>query len=748
MDTVTNGTLTGSQARIIAFAGPKEGVGKSTIAINLALAWAGIQRRNVIIVPLDPMSRHEHSAYLGVNPPTVAELVKSLGAQSLTMAGGLLKGRIPISQWGVGVLPLANRRSDVQKISPRILLPLLSKLSQTFDIFLDVDSSFPMQTFAFDIADMVVWVTEPSRNNLNATVGMFQDYRDMHFPLDRFEIICNRYDLPGSVDPEEVEKFFNQLNKRVLVFLPWEESIPMLSNQLKIEVVEQPQSLWVKGLRMLLGKVLNLQPVEKNWASAISDEDFYQAASAMWSGPKGFEGGGAPVSQAAASSAVAKAASAADAEVPAYWEELKMSVHRDVVKMLETEHVRISDNAVANADVRNKVSNIVDQLLSKQPNLQLGRDQRVRFVDELLDEILGLGPLEGLMRDPSVSEIMVNAYNRVFTEHGGKLILTKVHFRDDEQVVQVIKRIVAPLGKRIDESVPLVDARLGDGSRVNAIIKPLAVSGPTLTIRRFSAKPFGPEDYYRFGTISKDAMDFLKACVLLRKNIIVSGGTGTGKTTFLNALSSYIPEDERIISVEDTAELRLQQVHWVRLESRPANVEGKGEVTIRDLVKNCLRMRPDRIVVGECRGSEALDMLQAMNTGHEGSLTTLHANTPRDALTRLEAMCLMAGADLPIWALREMICSAVHMVVQLTRFGDGTRKVTYITEVTGREENQILTHDLFRFTQTGVDERGKVVGKFTPTGDPPKFYPEFASKGMTIPVEFFWTDEQKKARRK
>ena len=748
MDTLSGGTLTGTQARIIAFAGPKEGVGKSTIAINLALAWAGIQRRNVLIVPLDPMSRHEHAAFLGVNPPTVADLVKSLGAQSLTVAGGLLKGKIPISQWGVGVLPLANRRSEVQKISPRILLPMLAKLSQTFDIFLDVDSSFPMQTFAFDIADMVVWVTEPSRNNLNATVGMFQDYRDMHFPLDRFEVVCNRYDLPGSVEPEEVEKFFNQLNKRVLVFLPWEESIPTLANQLKVEVVEQPQSLWVKGLRMLLGKVLNLQPVEKNWTSAMSDEDFYQAASAMWSESKNSDGG-TPASQAAAAMASAKSQSAAGAiDVPPYWEELKHTVHRDVVKMLETEHVRVSDNAVANPEVRDKVSGIVDQLLSKQTNLQLSRDQRVRFVSELLDEILGLGPLEELMRDPSISEIMVNGYNRVFTERGGKLVLTKVHFRDDDQVVQVIKRIVAPLGKRIDESVPLVDARLGDGSRVNAIIKPLAVSGPTLTIRRFSQKPFGPEDYYRFGTISRDALEFLRACVLLRKNIIVSGGTGTGKTTFLNALSSYIPEDERIISVEDTAELRLQQIHWVRLESRPPNVEGKGEVNIRDLVKNCLRMRPDRIVVGECRGSEALDMLQAMNTGHEGSLTTLHANTPRDALTRLEAMCLMAGADLPIWALREMICSAVHMVVQLTRFGDGTRKVTYITEVTGREENQILTHDLFRFSQTGVDERGKVMGKFVPMGDPPKFYPEFALKGMNIPVDFFWTEEQKKTRRK
>ncbi|MDD2772807.1 MAG: ATPase, T2SS/T4P/T4SS family [Elusimicrobiales bacterium] len=746
MDIATSGQ---GQGRILAFAGPKEGVGKSTVVLNLALAWAGIQRRNVLIVPLDPLVRGEHTAALGLNPPSVADLVRALGAQSLTIAGGLLKGKIPVSQWGVGVLPIAHKRADVQKISPRVLLPMIAKLSQTFDIFLDVESSFPMQTFAFDIADMVVWVTQPSRNNLNATVSMFQDYRDMHFPLDRFEVVCNSYDLPGSIEPEEVEKFFNQLNKKVLVFLPWEESIPLLANQVKIEVVEQPQSLWVKGLRMLLGRVLNLQTIDKNWASAVSDEDFQQAASALWSAKGGFEGGGpAPSSIGSALQASAAPTLAGKADLPPFWEELKQRIHGEVVKSLEVEHVRLSDNAGANPETRAKVSRIADQLLSKQPNLQLSRDQRQRFVNELLDEILGYGPLEELLRDPSITEIMVNAPDRVFTERAGKLILTKVRFRDEEQVVQVIKRIVAPLGKRIDESVPLVDARLQDGSRVNAIIRPLAVSGPTLTIRRFSQKPFGPEDYYRFGTINRECMEFLKACVLLRKNIIVSGGTGTGKTTFLNALSSYIPEDERIISVEDTAELKLQQVHWVRLESRPPNVEGKGEVTIRDLVKNCLRMRPDRIVVGECRGAEALDMLQAMNTGHEGSLTTIHANTPRDALTRLEAMCLMAGADLPIWALREMICSAVHMVVQLSRFADGTRKVTYVTEVTGREENQILTHDIYRFVQTGVDERGKVVGKFTATGEPPKFYPEFATKGMHVPVEAFWTEQQKKARGK
>jgi len=434
--------------------------------------------------------------------------------------------------------------------------------------------------------------------------------------------------------------------------------------------------------------------------------------------------------------------------LPEWWEDLKMKVHKDVVTVLETERIKISDDPTQNQEVRKKVDSIINSLLQKETQYPLTREQRSRFISELIDEILGLGPLEELMRDSSVTEIMVNSPDKVYIEKSGKLIKTKYRFRDEEQIIQVIKRIVAPLGRRIDESVPLVDARLKDGSRVNAIIPPLAVSGPTLTIRRFSSKPFTDKDLISKGSISAEMVEFIKLCVLLRKDIIIAGGTGTGKTTFLNMCSSYIPEDERIITVEDTAELKLQQDHWVRLESRPPNIEGKGEVTIRDLVKNCLRMRPDRIVVGEVRGAEALDMLQAMNTGHEGSLATIHANSPRDALTRLEAMCLMAGADLPIWALREMISSAVHMIVQLTRFSDGTRKVTSITEITGRDENKILTHEIFKYVQTGVDENGKVHGYFTATGEPPKFYPDFKTHGMDVPIEMFWTEEQKKQRLK
>jgi len=714
--------------------------------MNLALAWANYQKRNVLVIPLDPMCRQEHALLLGVNPPSMAEIISSLGRESIGALGALLRGKIPISQWGVGVLPVSKRRSEVARMSPDVLLPLLSRLSQSFDLFIDVDPYFPMQVFAFDISDLVFWVTNSNVPALNATAATFREMNELHFPMNRFEVINNLYDMPGALAPKEIEKFFKQMGKEVLAYMPWEDAMPGCANQNKILITEQPSANWVRQLRVLMGRVADIVPTEKQWSSGVSAAEFAQGSGMLWKGGDSAPAAGS-AGPASSNAAPATAAGSARTDVPPNWEELKVKIHRQVVSALETERVKITDDAAANQETRKRVDLIINGLIQKDTTMSLSREQRVQFINELLDEILGLGPLEELMRDPAVTEIMVNAPDRVFIERKGKLTLTKYKFRNDEQVVQVMKRIVAPLGRRIDESVPLVDARLKDGSRVNAVIAPLAVSGPTLTIRRFSSKPLSDKKLVEMGSISQDCVDFLKACVKLRKDIIISGGTGTGKTTFLNMLSSYIPEDERIVTVEDVAELRLEQDHWVRLESRPPNVEGKGEVTIRDLVKNCLRMRPDRIVVGEVRGSEALDMLQAMNTGHEGSLATIHANTPRDGLTRLEAMCLMAGADLPIWALREMISSAVHMVVQLTRFSDGTRKITSVTEITGREENQISIHEIFNFKQTSIDlTTGKVHGVFSATGAPPKFYADFATRGIDVPIEMFWTEEQKKLR--
>ncbi|WP_428038652.1 ATPase, T2SS/T4P/T4SS family [Candidatus Avelusimicrobium faecicola] len=727
-----------TEPKIITFTGPKEGAGKTTLVLNLALGWAGIQKRPVLIVPLDPLARQEHSFYLNIKKPvSVADILKTLGNTNIAVVGGLLRGKISMSQWGVGVLPLGNTRVQVATMSPKILIPILSRLSQTFDIFLDVDSSFPMQAFAFDISDKVFWVTNATRSHLNSTVQLFNDYKEQRYALDRISVICNAYDTPGSIPYEEMERVYQSLlGRNIDVFLPWDEGIMASSNRREVEIIVNPQSEWIKGLRLILAQIRDLHPAPKDWTAEVSDEEFTQAAKEIWS-PVLFNGGETQGAESHFAPEGADNGGEANKTKLSFWDDLKQKVHKDVVRTLEIERIVISDESSASEQTRKRVAAIVDDILQKQPNLQFSREQRTRFSSELLDEILGLGPLENLMRDASVTEIMVNAFDKIFIEQKGKLTLTKYKFRNNEQVVQVIKRIVSPLGRRIDESVPLVDARLKDGSRVNAIIAPLAVSGPTLTIRRFSQKPFGPEDYFRFGTISRECMDFLEKCVRIRKNIIVCGGTGTGKTTFLNALSGYISHNERIITVEDTAELRLQQPHWVSLESRPPNVEGKGAITIQDLVKNCLRMRPDRIVVGECRGGEALDMLQAMNTGHEGSLTTIHANTPRDGLSRLEAMCMQTGADLPIFAIREMISSAVNMIVQLSRFSDGSRKVTYITEMTGQKDGAIQSVDLFRYVQTGVDDNGKVQGFFAPTGHLPSFFTDFKAKGVPLPEETF-----------
>ena len=384
---------------------------------------------------------------------------------------------------------------------------------------------------------------------------------------------------------------------------------------------------------------------------------------------------------------------------------------------------------------REKIRGIIDEVVANG-KLPQGIDP-VRLEDDVFNEAMRLGPLEELLADDSVTEIMVNGPSKVYVERRGKLQLSDCQFSDDASVLAAIERIVAPLGRRIDESQPYVDARLADGSRVNAIIAPLALSGPTITIRKFAKKALTPEDFIRFGTWTADAAAFMDICVKLRKNVIVAGGTGSGKTTLLNLLSGYIPETERIVTVEDAAELRLQQPHVVRLEARPPNIEGKGAVTIRDLVKNCLRMRPDRIIVGECRGGEALDMLQAMNTGHDGSLTTVHANSPRDVISRLETMVLMSGMELPSRAIREQIQSAVDIIIHESRLADGSRKVTAITEVTGMEGNQIVMQDIFTFVQTGVGADGKILGEMKPTGAIPTWLDQAKARGIDIDMKMF-----------
>jgi len=387
------------------------------------------------------------------------------------------------------------------------------------------------------------------------------------------------------------------------------------------------------------------------------------------------------------------------------------------------------------AEVRQQVQEVFNTILETE-KIVLSRAERLRLFEAIAAEILGYGPIEPLLRDDTITEIMVNGPKQVYIERGGKLYKTDVTFENDDHVMRIIDRIVSPIGRRVDESTPYVDARLPDGSRVNIIIPPISLIGPVITIRKFSRDPFTVDDLIRFGTMTPEIAKFLEACVKARLNIIVSGGTGSGKTTTLNVLSSFIPEDERIITIENAAELQLHQEHVVTLESRPPNIEGKGEITIRDLVINALRMRPERIIVGECRGGEALDMLQAMNTGHDGSLTTLHSNSPRDTLSRLETMVLMAGMELPVRAIREQIASAVDLIVHQERLRDGTRKIVSITEVQGMEGDVIVLQDIFVFEKTGIRD-GKVIGEFKATGVRPKFIEKFEAMGIYLPPQIF-----------
>jgi pilus assembly protein CpaF len=414
---------------------------------------------------------------------------------------------------------------------------------------------------------------------------------------------------------------------------------------------------------------------------------------------------------------------------------VKQQIHKELLERMDIK--RLTATHIDEGELHRRVLETVEAIV-KEVAQRLPPDISVpSLIKEVYDEAVGLGAIEDLLADPEVTEIMVNGPQHIYVERRGRIELTDRTFLDEKSVLAVIERIVAPLGRRIDESQPYVDARLRDGSRVNAIIHPLSLIGPCLTIRKFSKIPLTSDDLVRYGTWTPEVRDFLKACIEARKNIIVAGGTGSGKTTLLNVLSSFLPANERILTIEDAAELQLKQAHVVSLESRPPNIEGKGAVTIRDLVRNALRMRPDRIVVGECRGGEALDMLQAMNTGHDGSLTTIHANTPRDVISRMETLVLMSGMDLPIRAIREQITSAVDLIVHESRMSDGSRKVVNVTEVVGSEGERTTMQDIFVFEQTGLSSEGKVLGRIVPTGAIPTFLNDLKARGVAVDLAIF-----------
>jgi pilus assembly protein CpaF len=414
------------------------------------------------------------------------------------------------------------------------------------------------------------------------------------------------------------------------------------------------------------------------------------------------------------------------------FEDLKRTIHSKLMDRIDLSRV----GELEGEKLREEIRAVVEHLCDAHSAL-LTRSERDRLVEEVLDETLGFGPLEALLKDPAISDILINGPKNVYVEKNGRLEKSSVTFRDDAHLLQVIDRIVSKVGRRVDETCPMVDARLPDGSRLNAIIPPLALDGPAVSIRRFGRNPLTVEDLIRLGAFTPEMIAFLEACCKAKVNIVISGGTGSGKTTLLNVLSGFIPPEERVITIEDAAELQLRQPHVVRLETRPPNIEGKGEITARDLVRNALRMRPDRIVIGECRGPEALDMLQAMNTGHEGSLTTLHANSPRDALARLETMIMMAGFELPVKAMRQQIASAINIIIQASRLQGGPRRITSICEVTGMEGDVISLSEIFKFVQRGVNQNGRAYGIFVATGIRPRCLDRLEAAGVPLPLTLF-----------
>jgi len=677
-------------ASVVVLINAKGGSGATTLALEasralkrgpaaVALVDGDLSGRRTLSVLLDAVRQFDQN--------------RTLGVYSL------------ISSNGITAVELTDSLDNAFALRTEEIDSLVDKLAQQHEtIIVDAPAPFagPVRPFMVRASRYVI-VLEPNLLGTSAARTLIGDLGKFGVPLSRIWIVTNLRGGRAEISARELEK---ALGGSVIAEIPG------------------------KGDRNFAKAI---EGFAKRLASAPAEPPLstLRASSTI-------SGGGGQTAPASSNGHAAAAVEPGEVKPQRQNTErrdrLKAEVHEAVTRRIDVVAAsRAHTDGQKIAELRSQISEVTGQLLADRADVDTV-EERAELQQEIIDELLGLGPLEDLMRDPAVSEIMVNGPSVIYVERGGRVTLTDRHFNDERHLRTIIERIIAPLGRRIDESSPMVDARLPDGSRVNAIIEPLALDGSTLTIRRFGTKRLGMDDLVRFGSIVPEATGLLRAMVEARLNIVVSGGTGSGKTTFLNILSNYIPHHERIVTIEDAAELMLNQEHVVRLESRPANIEGRGAVIIRDLVKNSLRMRPDRIVVGECRSGEALDMLQAMNTGHDGSMTTLHANTPRDALARMETLVLMAGFDLPIRAIREQIASAVDAVVQIERMRDGSRKVTSITEVVGMEGDIVTMQELIRYQAKGVDANAKVLGEFQYTGVQPHYTSRFEEAGVDFDV--------------
>lgn len=706
------------QCHIIGVIGGKGGVGKSIFAANLSFAFLLEMRQPTLLIDLDAQSAGDQNVITGLRPlKTISEVAQSTSAVTAQTLASLVTKHPS----GLGYIGAVHRPDELLSVAPDLFTKQLEGLSQFFRfIIIDLGSQLtPLQMSVIHQASAVTVITVPEVLAINQTIRTLNDLIANALPGDLFQIIINKASAAG-LSSQIVSQ---SLRRAILGQIPQDDvtvtsalqrSAPFVLNQPKVPI----STAYHEVVRKLTGGILqkNKSLARPGAANVVlkSESQTPQAAAQQTRSVRGQKRELDPRTV------------------------LKMRCHTELLAAMDLKKGIADTQGDPNKEraLHQKTAQVVSQTVDREAQ-GLPREERAKIVKEVVDEALGLGPLEVLLADPTVTEIMVNGCDQIYVEKIGKLTLSPVTFTSNLQLRNVIDRIVQPLGRRIDEKTPYVDARLTDGSRVNAVIEPLAIDGPAVTIRKFSKQSITPEKYIEWGSATKPMMDFLRICVENGLNVIISGGTGSGKTTLLNCLSGFIPASERIITVEDAAELQLKQEHVVRLETRPANMEGSGAITIRDLVRNALRMRPNRIVVGECRDGAALDMLSAMNTGHDGSMTTIHSNSPREAIARLETLVLMAGMELPVDAIRQQIAGAVDLIVQISRLGDGSRKIMSVTEVVGIQEDKVTLMEIFRFKETGFDKNRKIVGEFQAMGMVPTFLESFKQRGVNVPPTLF-----------
>lgn len=736
-----------SHSRIIVIQSAKGGVGCSVIASNISIAIATQTRKPVALLEFDVIRGGCQAGLFNIDPEVSKEknlrkIIDSGKFDEDTFVNNLINHKT-----GVSILS-CETAEELESLSSEEVCNILSLAGSVFEnVVVDLSQPYISEELitTFDFASVVGMVLTPDIVAFEHTQKFLELMHNLNFASSKFQLFLNMTGISKTeLDISVIESY---MEKKVFSKIPYDVEAFMTSVNTGIPVVQNSPSMQQTGsLTSMLKMPANINPetfksfseLSKN-ILAIKPTDLKKAESDAYETLQRFK----PEEK----NEVQKD-NTQDKKAPVKNEtygldketlkNIKSVTHKSLISEMRLDKLTDIDlnDPVKKAELKSRITDRISRIFDEHNFNIPGRNERIDLIRDIANEALGFGPLEELIEDISISEIMVNGTDQIYVEKSGKITLLNKVFNDEKQLRVVIDRIVAPIGRRVDESSPYVDARLPDGSRVNIIIPPLAIDGPSITIRKFPAKRLKMEDFIKYGTVTKDIADFLESCVEAKLNIFISGSTGSGKTTLLNILSSYIPDDERIVTIEDAAELSLHQDHVVRLESKPPNIEGKGAVTIRDLVKNSLRMRPDRIVIGEVRGGEALDMLQAMNTGHEGSLATGHANSPRDAISRIETMVLMAGMDLPIRAIREQISSAINIIVQQNRMRDGSRKITKVVEITGMEGDIISTQDIFSYESKGIDENGKLIGAFSCANIRPKIMDSFESRGIKIPEVF------------